>query len=236
MNASSKKKISTILILAAILVMPGFLYYLLQDQGKNRYKPLHIFGPKKVANTFHTVRGKKIPDTIYHVIGNFALTNQVGDTLTLDHWKGKIVIANLLYTQYQTDGTSAILTEFKKFNQTYRDNRLVRFASINVDPDHANGGSKEIAAMLGAAPGKWDILGGDSTVVYQLVRKDLLLDVVVVNTAAKKVVYSHKIVLLDSKHRIRGFYEISNHESLSKLDDEIKVLIAEELRNIKDGR
>ena len=83
MNASSnQRKISTILILAAILVMPGFLYYLLQDQGKNRYRPLPIFGPKVVASTFHSVRGKQIPDTIYHVVDDFVLTNQKGDTVT----------------------------------------------------------------------------------------------------------------------------------------------------------
>ena len=43
-------------------------------------------------------------------------------------------------------------------------------------------------------------------------------------------------VLLDSHHRIRGYYEATNQEAISKLDDEIKVLIAEELRNMRDGR
>ncbi len=237
MNASSsKKKISTILILAAILVMPGFLYYLLQDQGKNRYRPLAIFGPKKVASTFHSVRGKQIPDTIYHAVGNFSLTNQNGDTVTLDSWKGKVMVLNLLYSHVQTDGSRAIFTEFKKFNKTYQNNKLVHFASISVDPYGHNEALKETAKLLGAKPNKWDLLSGDSTAVYAMVRKDLLLDVIEIRTPVEKVIYSHKIVLLDSQHRIRGFYDASNHEALSKLDDEIKVLIAEELRNMKDGR
>jgi len=42
--------------------------------------------------------------------------------------------------------------------------------------------------------------------------------------------------LLDTHHRIRGYYEATTQEALSKLDDEIKVLLAEELRNINDGR
>ncbi|RYF14349.1 MAG: redoxin domain-containing protein [Flavobacteriales bacterium] len=237
MNASSnKKRISTVLILAAILVMPGFLYYLLQDQGKNRYKPLAIFGPKQVAATFHSVRGKQIPDTIYHVVDDFSLVNQVGDTVTLDNWKGKIVVVNLLYNQVQTDGSKAIFTALKGFNKAYTTNRLVSFASISVDPreniEKLNGWAK----ILGAIPKKWDLLEGDSSVVYPLVRKGLLLDVIEVKTPEKKTIYSHKIVLLDTKHRIRGFYEISNHEAISKLEDEIKVLIAEELRNMRDGR
>lgn len=237
MNASSnKKKISTILILASILVMPGFLYYLLQDQGKNRYKPLPIFGPKQVAKTFHSVRGKQIPDTIYHELPDFQLINQDNDTVNLDSWKGKIVVLNLLYTNVQTDGTKAVFTELKKFNKMYQDNKLMHFASVSVDPQDSAEKLKDWAKLFGAVSGKWDLLRGDSSEVYSMVRKDLLLDVVEVTAAAKKVIYSHKIVLIDTKHRIRGFYEISNHESLSKLDDEIKVLIAEELRNIKDGR
>ncbi|HCN84178.1 MAG TPA: electron transporter, partial [Sphingobacteriaceae bacterium] len=60
--------VKKILILVTILAVPGFLYYLLQDKGKNRYHPLSYFGPKQLANTFHTTRGKKIPDTVYHTI------------------------------------------------------------------------------------------------------------------------------------------------------------------------
>ena len=51
-----------------------------------------------------------------------------------------------------------------------------------------------------------------------------------------KFIYSNMFVLLDTQHRIRGYYEATNTEALSKLDDEIKVLIAEELRNMRDGR
>jgi len=237
MNASSsKKKISTILILAAILVMPGFLYYLLQDQGKNRYKPLAIFGTKKVAATFHSVRGKQIPDTIYHVVNDFSLINQVGDTVTIDRWKGKIVLVNLLYSQVQTDGGKAIFAALKGFNKAYKTNNLVSFASISVDSQDNAAKLNDWSKLLGADPKKWDLLFGDSAIVYPLVRKGLLLDVVEVETPERKIIYSHKIVLLDTKHRIRGFYEISNHEAISKLEDEIKVLIAEELRNMRDGR
>lgn len=78
---------------------------------------------------------------------------------------------------------------------------------------------------------------GDTASLNKVVKRSLLLDAVDNSTQSeRKFLYSNKIVLLDSQHRIRGFYEASNQEALSKLDDEIKVLIAEELRNIKDGR
>ncbi|WP_448635991.1 hypothetical protein [Pedobacter panaciterrae] len=51
-----------------------------------------------------------------------------------------------------------------------------------------------------------------------------------------KFIHSNMLVLLDSHRRIRGYYEATNQEALTKLDDEIKVLLAEELRNSRDGR
>ena len=80
------------MILVTILVVPGFLYYLLQDKGKNRYHPLSYFGPKQLAATYHTRRGEKIQDTIYHTISNFKLTNQAGDSVSFYPDSNKITV------------------------------------------------------------------------------------------------------------------------------------------------
>jgi len=238
MNASSnQKKISTILILAAILVMPGFLYYLLQDQGKNRYRPLPIFGPKVVASTFHSVRGKQIPDTIYHVVDDFSLTNQKGDAVTLNSWKGKVVVLNLFYSHVNSDGSRLALKAMHEFNELYHKNHMVHLASISVDVQDDTKALADFSKKWSAVPEKWDILRGDTASVSKLVKSSLLLDAINQSTPAeRKFIYANKIVLLDTKHRIRGFYDAGSKEDLSKLDDEIKVQIAEELRNIKDGR
>lgn len=227
--------IKKVLILVTILAVPGFLYYLLQDQGKNRYKPLPIFGPKQVATTFHSKRGKQIPDTIYHAVADFKLVNQVGDSISLKDWKNKIVVLNLMDGKADASSTNAIFNEYKDF-KAYQKNDIVRFASISIDPTDVLDSIKNLAATLKAKPHKWDILLGDSASIFKLVRKDLLLDVVEVKQPERKMIYSRKIVLLDSQHRIRGFYDATQEEALSKLDDEIKVLIAEELRNVRDGR
>ncbi|WP_244904302.1 SCO family protein [Pedobacter xixiisoli] len=217
--------------------MPGFLYYLLQDQGKNRYRPLPIFGPKVVSSTFHSVRGKQIPDTIYHIVDDFSLTNQVGDTVTLNSWKGKVVVLNLFYSKVNSDGSKLALKAMHQFNELYQKNDMVHLASISIDDKDNTNDLADFAKTWSAESKKWDILKGDTSDVRKLVKNSLLLDAVNQSTPnERKFIYSNKIVLLDTKHRIRGFYEASNKEALSKLDDEIKVQIAEELRNIKDGR
>ena len=87
-----------ITILVLVLIVPGFLYYLLTAEGKNRYKPLAIFGPKQLAKTKHRVKGKDIPDTIYHSLNDFNLTDQNGSAVNLSSFKKKIFVANFFYT------------------------------------------------------------------------------------------------------------------------------------------
>ncbi|MES2827146.1 MAG: SCO family protein [Bacteroidota bacterium] len=233
-SASLKK----ILILVTILAVPGFLYYLLQEKGKNRYKPLHIFGPKQVASTFHSVRGEKIPDTIYHVVNDFSLLNQAGDSVNLATYKGKILVLNLFYTKGDSYATTFSNKAIQAFDATYSKNKAVNFVSLSIDPIQDR---PEVllnyANRFSAKPGKWDMLTGDSTQMFKLINNGLFVDAhQEFEGSKKKFVYSNLIVLLDMKRRIRGYYEATIQEALSKLDDEIKVLLAEELRNIHDGR
>ena len=237
MNSSSIKKV---LILVTILAVPGFLYYLLQEKGKNRYKPLPFYGPKVVAKTSHSYHGKEIPDTLYHVIDDFKLLNQNSDTVSWDSFKGKIIVLNLFYTKGGHFAVDFANKAIKAFEVSYGKNRMISFVSLSIDPEND---SPEVLAkyapILSAKAGKWDLLTGDSSQVYHLVRNGLYMDALqTTENGEHKFTYSNQFVLLDPQHRIRGYYEISRQEALSKLDDEIKVLITEELRMItaKDGR
>ncbi|MNJ91581.1 hypothetical protein D3C87_92330 [compost metagenome] len=235
MKGTSIKKV---LILVTILAVPGFLYYLLQDQGKNRYRPLPIFGPKVVATTFHSVRGKQIPDTIYHQVGDFKLVDQAGDTVTNKHYDGKILVVNLFYTKGNTTSVDIANKAMQSFEFTYRPNKKVNLISLSIDPEYDTPARlTPYAEKLSAKPGKWDLLTGDSTQIYNLINKGLSVDAhqELVN-GEKKFVYSNMFVLLDYHHRIRGYYEATSQVDMNKLDDEIKVLIIEELRNNNDGR
>ena len=83
--------VKKILILVMILALPGFLYYLLTVKGKNRYHPLPKFGPKVLAKTTHRVKGKDIPDTIYHTLGDFHFFDQDGKPVSLKSYDDKIL-------------------------------------------------------------------------------------------------------------------------------------------------
>jgi protein SCO1/2 len=228
------KSIQKVLILVSVLAVPGFLFfYLLPQFAKNRYKSLPIFGEKVVASTFHTVKGKKIPDTIYHQIPNFKLLNQSGDSVSWATLKDKIIVLNLV----NTDAPNAGVTKYlQQLASGYEKKPLVKFLSLSVNPADVLK-IKAYADQLGAKPEKWNVLAGDSSITYPLIRKGLLLDVISDDSQDKpRYIFSSKLLLIDVQHRIRGVYETDSPESTARLEDEIKVLIAEYLRNVKDGR
>ncbi|RZM25779.1 MAG: SCO family protein [Pedobacter sp.] len=233
--------IKKILILVTILAVPGFLYYLLQSQGKNRYKPLAYYGPKTVASTFHTVRGEEIPDTIYHEIKKFdAFLNQKGNQVGWGNYKGKILIFGLFYTnsgdKYSVQAANKSMQMLKS---AYAKNDLIQFVSMTINPRYDTPKVLDIYAdSLSATPDKWNLLTADSAKQYQFINEELLLDAHqgYTDTGIARYAYANYFILVDPQHRIRGFYEAYNQETISKLDDEIKVLIAEVLRNTKDGR
>lgn len=235
MKSTSIKKV---LILVTILALPGFLYNILKEEGKNRYKPLPVFGPKQVASTFHSVRGVQVPDTIYHTPGDFKLVNQAGDTVTLKDYDGRVQVINLFYTKGNTGAVQIANKAMKALETTYGKNKVVSFVSLSIDPENDTPEVlKGYAEQIGAKAGKWNLLTGDDATIYNLINKGLRVDAHKENVGAeRKFVYSNMFVLLDYQHRIRGYYEATSDEDMSKLDDEIKVLIIEELRNNNDGR
>lgn len=220
-----------IVILVLILAVPGFLYYLLTVKGKNRYKPLPFYGPKIVAKTGHSHHGNYIPDTIYHKLTDFKLTNQNGEPVSLKSFDGHIFIVNFFYTNCPT-----VCSEMNKNLQfladTYRKNRMVKFVSITVDPQRDNAEAlKAYAAKYKLPVGKWQFLTGDTSAVYNLARKGFLVNAVQLDK--DNFVYSDKLILIDQEKRIRGYYSGTSVPEVNRLNDEIKVQIAEELRKIK---
>ena len=236
MKGASIKKV---LILVTILAVPGFLYYLLQDQGKNRYKPLPFYGPKQVSDTFHSVRGKQVPDTFYHKIRGFEFINQQGKNVSWETYKDKVLVFGLFYTQSDDkQSVKAANKSMQTLGSAYAKNDMVNFVSMTIDPGYDKPEVLSVYAdSLSAKPDKWNLLTGDSTKLFRFVNEQLLIDAHYIYSRSKKnFSYSNYFILVDPQHRIRGYYEATNQEAMARLDDEIKVLIAEVLRNIKDGR
>ena len=229
-KSSSLKKI---IILVTILALPGFLYYLLQEKGENRYKPLPVYGEKKLSGTFHKRFGKKIPDTVFHTIRSFSLTNQLGKEVTFPLDTGTILIANFFFTR--CPGFCDNMTrEMARIADVYQKNKIIKLFSISVDPNEDVESLSRFAGKYGARPGKWELLKGSEKEVYQIAREEFLVDAIADTTDSNNYIHSPLLILVDPQRRIRGFYDSGSKEQVNKLIDEVKVLITEELRKVKN--
>ena len=113
--------------------------------------------------------------------------------------------------------------------QTYAKNEMVYFTSITVDPAHDN--KKVLAAYANkfrAPYPKWRFLTGDTSIIYHLARQGFMVNAV--DEGKGNFIYSDKLMLVDSRKRIRGYYDVTLKD-VQRLDNEIKVLISEELLN-----
>jgi protein SCO1/2 len=231
-SLSSGKKILVLLIL---LVVPGSLYYLLKAKGENRYKPLAIYGPKQPASTFHTRMGKKIQDTVYHQIRDFELLDQEGNIATFPADSNQITVVNFFFSRCSTF-CPRMNGEMSRIAKIYKGNRLLRFISISVDPEYDTPVIlKEYSRDYINENRKWSFLTGEKEHIYSLAKEDFLLDALQDTTREANVIHSSMLVLVDPQRRIRGYYDSTgNHDQMNLLIDEIKVLVAEELRSVKN--
>lgn len=217
-----------------MLAVPGLLYYLLQEKGKNRYKPLAIFGPKEVASTYHTKRGKQIADTLYHTIPPFKLTSQDNQTVSFPAHSHKITVVNFFFSRCPSF-CKGMNEQMAGMNKIFGKNRLLQFYSISVDPNYDSPSVlKQQASRFKSRSANWQFLTGDSSQIYQLAREGFLVDAFKDTTAQVNYIHSPMLILVDPQSRIRGYYDSANKEEMEKLVGEIKVLITEELRSVTD--
>lgn len=226
--------IKKILILLILLVVPGSVYYLLKTKGENRYRPLSIYGPKQSASTFHTKRGKQIRDTIYHQIRDFSLLNHNADTIKFPSDSNQITIVNFFFSRCPTF-CSKMNKEMARVAKIYNGNRLMRFISISVDPYDSPAVLNKYSKSYIAENKKWDFLTGDEKFIHLLAKEDFLVDAFQDTTQEVNFIHSPMLILIDPQKRIRGYYDsTAGNEQMNLLVDEIKVLIAEELRSVKN--
>src|SRR6185312_5738553 len=192
--------IKKILILVFILFIPGFFYYLLTSRGKNLYHALPVFGSKTATKKYDSTKGKYVPDTIYHQLADFKLTDQDGKQVSLENFRDKIFVAAFFYTHCQTL-CNTINGYIDSLNRNYAQSKWVNFVSITVDPRRDSVKAlKKYASQFADRTAKWTFLTGDTATIYNLARKGFLVNAV--DEGNGNFIYSDKLILVDSHKRI----------------------------------
>lgn len=209
-------------IFAVVFSLISIIIVSLIYQTLNVYKPLAIYQPAMVSSVLvdSTIQHQKK----YHKIADFRLINQNGDTITNDHFRNKIYVADFFFTTCQS--ICPIMTNHMvRIQNELIDDKQVMLLSHSVTPEIDSVAQlKRYAQQKGVLDNKWHLVTGDKKQIYELARKSYLAVKTLGNGDAYDMIHTENFMLIDKKRQIRGFYDGTNPEAIDKLLDDIKIL------------
>ena len=212
---------ATILLLGIVAV-----YFITKEQEKRRILP--VINPNGVNKAL--VDSSLQQNGIGHTISNFTLINQNGDTVTEAIIKDKIVIADFFFTSCPSI-CPKMSNQLQRIQTKFIDNDKVIILSHTVWPERDSVPVlNDYASQYGAVPQKWQFLTGNKVHLYDLARKSYLVapslkDTNFTHGSENDFVHTENIVLVDSKKRIRGYYDGTDSTEINELILDIEALL-----------
>ena len=163
----------------------------------------------------------------YGTVPGFQLTNQNGQPFGSPQLSGKIWIADFIYTT--CPGPCPMISSRMSELQKPLQKTDVHLVSFSVDPEKD---TPEVlrgyADKLQAEPGRWDFLTGAKPAIYKLSHDGFKLAVSDGSDAQGIPVHSTRIVLVDRHGQIRGYYDATEPEAITKLLADTNHLLREQ--------
>jgi protein SCO1/2 len=152
----------------------------------------------------------------YGSVPEFRLTNQNGQPFGSAELKGKIWIADFIFTS--CPGPCPIISSRIAETQKPLEKSDVHLVSFTVDPETDTPEVlRDYAARLHAQEGRWDFLTGSRDAIYNLSLTGFKLAVAASGDEAGVPVHSTRAVLVDRAGKIRGYYDITAPDGVTKL-------------------
>lgn len=194
--------------------------------------PRHYFADSVVDKV---VNGKTVTDTLWHSVSNISLTNQLGTQVSLDDMKGSIIVADFFFTRCPS--ICPTLTKHMKELQDASkmkdlrkriDSSYVRFISFTVDPERDSAEAlKRYADKYGVDHDTWWFLTGPKKSIYDFAFNELKLGLQDGEGIDTNFIHTEKFVLMDKQRVVRGYYNGLDSASMSKLAEDITLLMLE---------
>ncbi len=226
----ARKKVVVLIILFLLLVLPPMVYFYV-TKGFNTFIKLEVIGQED------------------HKIADFSFINQNNEIVINDSLNGNIYVANFFFTSCPT--ICPVMTK----NMAYIQSKLsvypnIKFLSHTVDPANDtperminyidNMRKKNVSINLS----NWDFVTGDKDELYAIAQS-YFVNVSMDSLAPGGFLHSEYFVLIDKEGRVRsgidqnnnvvGVYDGTNDAQMKDLVNDVKVLMAEYKRPIKEN-
>ena len=165
--------------------------------------------------------------TSYGKVPQFQLTNQDSRSFGSAQLNGKIWIADFIFTM--CPGPCPMISSRMSELQKPLKDTDVHLVSVSVDPEHD---TPEIlrgyAEKLQAQPQRWDFLTGSKEAIYNLSRNGFKLAIADGSTETGTPVHSTRLILVDRRGEIRGYYDALAPDAITKLLADTNHLLREQ--------
>jgi len=226
------KKSFIALVVAIFLPLTGYLLVSYYSKDVVQMPQRYFYDSVNVINA----NGKLTYDTSWHHVSNMHFTNQLGQQVSFNDLKGKIIVLDFFFTHCPTI-CPQLAKSMKKLQNSFPNNdSIVQFVSISIDPKHDSVAQlRKWAAKFNVNPDSWWLLTGDRDSIYRFALNEMKASVADadVDTA---FIHTQNFFLLDKERVVRGWFDGLDSVAQSKLVRDIPLLMLEKdkKRSFKD--
>ena len=158
---------------------------------------------------------------VYGKVPDFSFTERSGNEMTLADLKGKVWIADFIFTRCQ--GMCPLMTGRMAALEDQLAGTGIQMVSFSVDPDHDTPKVlSEYAAQHQASRHDWWFLTGRKARMWNFITEGFSLGVAQATAedlaqGAEPVMHSNRFVLVDREGYVRGYYDSSEPAKIEAL-------------------
>ena len=166
---------------------------------------------------------------IYGEMPAFTLKDHLGQTMTNEHLRGRVLIADFIFTRCPTvcPVMSMRMHDIQKRTTDVRND--IKLISFSVDPEYD---TVEVLAEYAKKhlvdASRWRFLTGDTDMIRSMVSDGFKLALDQMGTlpgGAPNIVHAEHFVLIDRSGRIRGYYDSGDVQRIQRLVRDARRLV-----------
>jgi protein SCO1 len=186
------------------------------DKAKSKEK-LPILGRTEIKET----------DTVYHKIAHFQFVNQDSTVITPATFEDKVYVADFFFTSCPTI-CPVMKSQMMRIYEEFEENDKVAILSHTIDPEYDTVALlHDYADRLGVKSSKWHFVTGEKDEIYDIGQTSYMVTAMEDDEEPGGFLHSGAFILVDKEKRIRGIYDGTEDKSVTKLINDIHILLSE---------
>jgi protein SCO1/2 len=190
-----------------------------EEISHNENKELPVYGNKDFDPSIDT-------DTVFHVIPYWSFLNQNSKEINSDQFSDKVCLVDFFFTNCPSicpKLTLKMKDVQDQLNTECIDN--VELLSFTVDPRRDSVKRlKDYSKNYNVNDNNWNLLTGDQSTIYELGVNGFLVPNQEDALAPGGFLHSEKLILIDKKGRIRGYYDGTDSSNTNTIVQHTKQL------------